>query len=94
MMEKKKEVTIEGIPAILRCIMPEHMNIPKEKIGDNTHLIKDLEMNTLQSIQINIDLEDILGFEIPDDDIERLHTFKQNVEYLQKRIKIEREGKG
>ncbi|MDP8298043.1 MAG: acyl carrier protein [Candidatus Orphnella occulta] len=90
MKNKKKEVTIEDIPDMLRSLISEHMNISKDKIGDNAHLIKDLGMNTLHSVQINIDLEDILGFEIPDSDMEKLYTFKQSVEYLQKRMEAKK----
>ncbi len=83
----KKEATAEDIPAMLRSAISEHLNIPEDKIRDDTNLVKDLGMNTLQSIQINIDLEEELGFEIPDDDAERLSTFREMVEYLKERFK-------
>lgn len=93
MENKKKEVTISDIPDILRSLMSEHMKIPKEKIGDNAHLIKDLGMNSLQSIQINIDIEGALGFEISDNDAEKLNTLDDIVKYLRKRMAEEKNKK-
>lgn len=89
--DNKKEVKPQDIPGILRYTISKHLNIPKERIGDDTNLVKDLGMNALQSIQINIDMEEVLGFEIPDEDSEKFGTFKELSGYLQKRLESEKE---
>ena len=90
-MEEKRDAVIENIPALVRRILAEHLNIPGEQIEDNAHLVKDFGVDSLKGVEISIDLEDAAGFEIPDSHLERLTTFKQIVDYLQKQLKIEKE---
>lgn len=88
-MDEKKDIIPENIPGLVQRLLSEHLKIPKERIQDNTHLIKDLGVDSLKSIEIAVDLEDAIGLEIPVTDTNRLNTFKQIVDYLQKLLKIE-----
>ena len=90
-MVEKKDTTIENIPALTRKILSEHLNIPGDQIEDNAHLINDFGIDSLKGVEISIDLEEAVGFEIPDNHLERLYTFKNIVDYLQKQLKIEKE---
>jgi acyl carrier protein len=89
MEENKKDIIQENIPGLVRRVLSDHFKIPKEQIQDNTHLIKDLGIDSLKSVEIAVDLEDAMGIEIPVSDTNRLNTFKHIVDYLQKLLKIE-----
>ena len=91
-MEEKKDIIPENIPGLVKRLLSEHLKIPQEQIQDSTHLIKDLGVDSLKSVEIAVDLEDAIGLEIPVTDTNRLNTFKQIVEYLQKLLKIEKEA--
>jgi len=91
MEENKKDIIQENIPGLVRRLLSEHLKIPKEQIQDHTHLIKDLGIDSLTSVEIAVDLEDAIGLEIPVSDTNRLNTFKQIVDYLQKLLKIEKD---
>ena len=91
-MEEKKDIIPENIPGLVKRLLSEHLKIPTEQIQDSTHLIKDLGVDSLKSVEIAVDLEDAIGLEIPVTDTNRLNTFKQIVEYLEKLLKIEKEA--
>jgi len=90
MEEKKKKIAVKDVPGLVRRLLSEHLKIPQGQIEDNTHLVKDLGIDSLKSVEIAIDLEDAIDFEIPDNDAERLNTFKQIVDYIQKCLKSEK----
>jgi acyl carrier protein len=89
MEQDKKDIIQENIPGLVRRLLSEHLKIPKEQIQDNTHLIKDLGIDSLKSVEIAVDLEDAMGLEIPVTGTEKLNTFKQIVDYLQRLLKLE-----
>jgi acyl carrier protein len=84
--EKKKEYTKDDIPQLVSRVVVAQLKVTEEKIRDNTRFVEDLGMDSLDSIEITMALEEELGFEIPDDDADRLRTFKQTVNYLQKKL--------
>ena len=90
-MEEKRNIIPENIPGLVKRLLSEHLKIPTEQIQDSTHLIKDLGVDSLKSVEIAVDLEDAIGLEIPVTDTNRLNTFKQIVDYLQKLLKVEKE---
>lgn len=79
------KINDSDIPGMVREIISKHLNIAKDEIQDSTHFVKDLGMDSLKSIEILMDLEEQLGFEIPYPAAERLHTFKQVTDYLHKK---------
>jgi acyl carrier protein len=83
-IEKRKELKIDDIPDLVKEVLSNHLKVSKDNIKDNTHLVKNLGMDSLQSVEITLDLEEAVGFEIPDGDAERLNTYKQIVAYLKK----------
>ncbi len=84
--EKKKEITKEDIPDVARKIIAEQLGISKDLIHDNAHLVKDLGVDSLASIEIAMTFEEELGIDIPDEDADRLYKFKQVVDYLQRKF--------
>jgi len=91
--EPKKEITLDNLEEFVKETIAKHIKITKDDIKDKTHLIKDLNMNTLQSIQIGLDLEEALDLDIPDEVGESLYTCKQIVDYL-RGVLLERKEKG
>lgn len=48
--------------------------------------MKDLGLDSLDQVEIIVQLEDTFGYEIPDSDYEKLNTPLEIVNYIQKRL--------
>lgn len=51
-----------------------------------TNLMKDLGLDSLDQVEIIVQLEDAFGYEIPDSDYEKLNTPAEIASYIQKRL--------
>lgn len=58
----------------------------RDDITLDTHLMKDLEADSLDAVEIIMAIEDEYGIEIPDEDAEGLQTVRDIVEYIEERI--------
>ena len=55
-------------------------------IGHASHLTSDLAMDSLDKVDLMMDLEKEFGISISDDDLENLQTVGQTVELVKKKI--------
>jgi acyl carrier protein len=60
------------------------LSLNKKGILPECKLIEDFGVDSLQSVELTIALEEEFNLEIPDEDIERMFTVKDIVNYLQK----------
>jgi len=60
------------------------------ELTEDTHLINDLQLDSLDRVELTMSIEDAFRIEIPDEDAERVVTVKQVLDYLQMHPKIER----
>lgn len=65
-------------------ILAEFTNSDKEKITENSGLVTDLGLNSLDVINVVVAFEDEFGIEIPDNKIKEFVTVEDIVEYLEK----------
>jgi len=71
-----------------KCLIQEFEKLPpEEEIKLESRFIEDLGLDSLDSIQAVMVLEEEFGFEIPDEDVERIFTLSQAVDYISKRLK-------
>lgn len=57
-----------------------------EKIKPQTRFKEDLNIDSLDALELIMELESFFGFEIPDEDAERLFTIQDIVNYLEKKL--------
>ena len=58
----------------------------KEKIGMSTHIMKDLEADSLDAVEIIMAIEDEYDIEIPEEDAEKFQTVGDLVKYVEEKI--------
>ena len=80
----------ENIPNRAKRIIAERLKVSEDQIADDTNMARDLGMDSLAGVEIVMDLEEGFGVEIPDTDAERLATFKQVINYIQKKLEQEK----
>lgn len=74
MLEKVKEILLN------------HTQIPADEIELSTELVKDLDLNSLDVVNLIVTFEDEFGIEIPDRAIQDFVTVGDLVEYLEKKV--------
>ncbi|WGS64355.1 acyl carrier protein [Marinitoga aeolica] len=63
-------------------IMAESLSIEEEKITENASLTDDLELDSLELVDLTMDFENELGISIDDSELEKIKTVRDIVEIL------------
>ena len=70
----------------VRKIIAEQLNVDTDDITLDTDLMKDLEADSLDAVEIIMELEDTFDIEIPDEKAEEFKTVASIVEFIEDRI--------
>ena len=81
-----KQQVEERVLTILRNFDRVKENPAKPQVTLESHLAKDLGLDSLDHVEIIVQLEDAFGYEIPDSDYEKLYTPNEIVKYIQTRL--------
>ncbi|MBR3460045.1 MAG: acyl carrier protein [Clostridia bacterium] len=67
----------------IRSAIAEQLNIPVENITMESRFIEDLKADSLDLVELVMDLEDRYGVEIPDEQLAEVKTVGQIVEIVE-----------
>ena len=67
----------------VRDIIAEQLDVDKNSITPETNLMKDLEADSLDAVEIIMAIEDEYGIEIPDEEAEKIQTVADLVKYVE-----------
>ncbi len=65
-------------------IVAEQLGVSKEQITRETHFVNDLGADSLDTVELVMELEEEFDINIPDDSAEKIQTVGQAVEYIEK----------
>ena len=65
------------------CLIAETLDIDKKKINEKTNLVKDLEVESLDLVDLVGAFEEEFGVEIADKDIKNLQTVGDIIKYAE-----------
>ncbi len=68
-------------------IVAEQMGVEKEKIMPETSFVNDLRADSLDTVEIVMELEDKFSVSIPDEEAEKIQTVGQAISYIEKNLK-------
>ena len=71
--EKVKEITVE------------QLEVDADSVTMDASFIDDLEADSLDIVELMMELEEIFDIEIPDEDAEKISTIGDAVEYIKER---------
>ena len=66
----------------IRDIIVEQLSVDASMVPEETNLMKDLEADSLDAVEIIMAIEEQFGIEIPDDEAEKFQTVEDLVEYV------------
>lgn len=67
----------------VRDIIAEQLDVDKESITPETNLLKDLEADSLDAVEIIMAIEDEFGIEVPDEQVEEFQLISSIVAYIE-----------
>ncbi len=67
----------------IRDIIVEQLNVEESMVTEDTNLMKDLEADSLDAVEIIMAIEEQFDIEIPDDEAEKFQTVGDLVEYVE-----------
>ncbi len=70
-------------------IVSEQMSVDKSEIRRETSFVNDLNADSLDTVELVMELEDEFDMNIPDDEAEKLQTVGQAIDYIQAQNKPE-----
>ena len=65
----------------IRDIVVEQLGVDADMVQMDTNLMKDLEADSLDAVEIILGVEEAFGLDIPDEEAEKFETVKDLVEY-------------
>lgn len=67
----------------IKEIIVEQLGVDDDKVTTETHLMKDLEADSLDAVEIIMAIEEEYGIEIPDEEAEKFQTVADLVAYVE-----------
>ncbi len=64
-------------------LIAEELNISKDKIKEESHLFDDLNFDSLDSVQVVLELEQEFDIEVSDDEIDNTRTVKDILDLIE-----------
>ena len=69
----------------IREIIMEQLNVDQDDVTMDTHLMKDLEADSLDAVEIIMAIEDEFEIESPDDDAEKFQNVSDIVRFVEEK---------
>ena len=66
----------------IKDIVVEQLGVDADMVQMDTNLMKDLEADSLDAVEIILGVEEAFGLDIPDEEAEKFETVKDLVEYV------------
>ncbi len=70
----------------LRDLLVEKLGVEKDSITENAHFVNDLGIDSLEQVDLMMELEKRYQITIPDEDLEKLSDVKGLLSYLNEKL--------
>ncbi len=67
-------------------IVSEQMSVDKKEVSRNTSFVNDLNADSLDTVELVMELEDEFDLTIPDEEAEKLKTVGEAIDYIRKQL--------
>ncbi len=78
--------TVAEIEEKVLQIVSEQMSVDKSEITRETSFVNDLNADSLDTVELVMELEDEFDLTIPDDEAEKLKIVGEAVDYIQQQV--------
>ena len=70
----------------LKKIISEQLYVDESKITMDSDIVEDFEADSIEMVDIVMDIEDEFGVEVPDEILDKLVTVKDVVDYIEENM--------
>ncbi|MCK4462748.1 MAG: acyl carrier protein [Candidatus Omnitrophica bacterium] len=70
----------------IKSVIAEQAEVKPEEVTEKAKFIDDLGLDSLDMVELVMELEEECGVEIPDEDAEKLTTVGEAISYVEKRL--------
>ena len=70
----------------VREILCDQLDLEEDKVTMDSDIIEDFEADSLDVVDLIMSLEDEFGIEMPDEEVENVHTVGDIVRYIEDRV--------
>lgn len=88
-LESIKQFTVDDISNFVKNAISEELELKGVTLKDDTSFITDLGVDSLQTIQLTMALEEAFSIELPDEDVAKLQTVGDAINYIKEKINLE-----
>jgi acyl carrier protein len=79
-------MTVEEIEKKVVEIVAKQLNIEKANIQRESSFVNDLGADSLDTVELVMEMEEAFGISIPDEDAQKIQTVGDAIQYVEKRI--------
>ena len=79
-----KETVYQKLKEIIKVYLPEDVSV--EQITMESHLVKELNINSSHLVDIVLDVEDTFNIEIKDNELEAMDTVASAIQIIDQKI--------
>jgi acyl carrier protein len=83
-LSHEETLTVASIEERVIDIVAEQLGVDKEKISPETSFVNDLGADSLDQVELVMELEEEFDIDIPDDAAENIQTVGQAIEFIEK----------
>lgn len=73
----------------VKQIIAEQLMVELDEVTDEASFIEDLGADSLDTVEMIMEIEDEFGIEIPDEDAETIQTVGKAIEYVKKKVEAQ-----
>ncbi len=84
--------TTEEIDSKIRDIVCAQLGVSEENLTSETSFVNDLGADSLDTVELVMEIEDEFELSIPDDDVEEIETVGAAVDYVSGKLELDEEG--
>lgn len=81
-----REKTSVAIYRVIKAIILDTLDVTEDKVSIDTRFGPDLDADSLDIVDILMQLEDKYGIEIPEETAQNIKTVRQMVQYIEQRL--------
>ena len=76
----------EEIKKVLRKLLSETLSIEESSIKDESHFVSDLQADSLDAVEITMEVEDEFNIQIRDEEVALAPTFRSMVSLIESKL--------
>jgi len=82
-----KDVSPAAIEKKVRAIIADHLGVDEKKVTLKARFVEDLGADSLDMVELVMAFEEAFDISVPDEDIPKIHTVQDAVDYIAKHVK-------